>query len=106
MLKPFPHGKEKAQLWLRIKAEAPDLAATINTFTEQFPGSKLKSFDFAGDTYYDPHDPPPPPEKVFVVDDSFLMRFPAAERQKYMAQPGSAYDRAVAAKKLNKKGKR
>jgi hypothetical protein len=105
MLKPIPHGKEKSQLWARIRAEAPVLADTMNTFAEQFPGCKVKSFDFAGDTYYDPFDPPPKPDKVYELDESFLLRLPAAERQKFYdkVNPRTAFQKAVAAKKRKKK---
>ena len=105
-IKPMPHGKDKAQLWQRIKSDAPLLAATLSTFAERFPGAKVKSFDFDGVTYYDPADPPPDPEKVYRLDDEFLMRLPAAERQKHYDRlnPKSAYERAKAAKP--KKGKR
>lgn len=105
--KPFPRGAEKAQLWARIQSEAPQLAKTLNEFAALYPGSKAVSFDFDGTRYYDPSNPPPDPDKVFVIDESFLMRLPAAERQKYYetVNPKSAYDRAVAAKQTTK-GKR
>ena len=106
MLIPIPHGKEKSQLWTRIKAEAPELASTFDTFAKQYPGCKVKQFDFDGDTYYDPYDPPPPPDKVYALDESFLMRLSAADRQKYyydIINPPTAVDAAKALKTRKRK---
>lgn len=104
MLKPIPHGPAKVQLWKRIQTESPQLAAILNTFGKQFPGCKVKQFEFDGITYYDPFDPPPPPEKVYQLGDEFLMRLSAADRQKFYdrANPRSAYERALTAKRKKK----
>jgi hypothetical protein len=91
---------EKRQLWDRINAASPQLADDITGLSAQFPGMTLTFLEIDGVVLKGAE-----PKSAYTLDESFLMRLSAADRQKYyydVKNPPSALDKA----KANRRKKR
>lgn len=99
-MKPLPKdAAERQQLWAAVREGIPGIDALAHSLREQFPGTKLVYASVDGAEFYDPMHPPARSE--YPLDEDFLMRLPAADREKQAGQ--SAFEKAVKNKPKRKK---